>query len=681
MKKILLVFILLFNLFAASNITSVEAASEIQKEPYETQVIGLDHTLVTSSMAYEGVFVSNPGLSSPQDIYIDSNDIVYIADKGNKRIYVYDSINKATSYVGEGVLSSPTGVTTDSDSNIYVADSENQEVYKFSTTGELLMTIKSPNIVGNQPLFGEESLFIPTKVAVDIRGNLYITSQGNANGIIQMDSDGQFVGYFGPNTINVTFALLFKRMFLSEEDREIYASLQPKVTSNITIDSKNTVYTVIEGETGLSLKKYNANGTNILAGTTVYSDTYQDIFVDSNGFIYTIDQSIDGVITILDSNGNLLFRFGNTQSGSMTTGHFDSASGIAVDSSGKIWTIDSGSNTITVFTRTEFANTVMNSLLNYNEGNYDRAEELYEEVIRLNSSFLQAYIGLGNIAQRNLDYELALEYFEIANYKTGYSDAFWELRNIWLTNNFVILFFAIVIAIILILIQKKKHLISFNNIKNSKVYKKIINSKLYYELKHLIRIFKTPNDVFYDIKYNKSIRYSTAIGLLAFFILLNIISDYYIMGYIFQAGNVSNMNFSVELLKYGLIILLFAIGNYLMSSLQNGEGFFRDIFIGTIVSFAPIILFKLPLDIFSNVLTYNESYIYTLSIAILWIWSIFNVILMLRQIHNFKIKALVVNIILTFLTMIIIILLYLIIVILFGQFSEFITGILKEVMM
>ena len=62
-----------------------------------------------------------------------------------------------------------------------------------------------------------------------------------------------------------------------------------------------------------------------------------------------------------------------------------------------------------------------------------------------------------------------------------------------------------------------------------------------------------------------------------------------------------------ELLKWGLVVLLIIIGNYLVSSLQKGEGFFRDIFIGVMVAFAPILLFKLPLSIVSNFLTYNES--------------------------------------------------------------------------
>ena len=159
---------------------------------------------------------------------------------------------------------------------------------------------------------------------------------------------------------------------------------------------------------------------------------------------------------------------------------------------------------------------------------------------------------------------------------------------------------------------------------------------------------------------------------------MNIFCDYLLTGYLFRSGNVENFNLGFELLKWGLIIVLFVISNYLISSLQNGEGFFRDVFISTIYCFAPLILFKIPLSIVTNVLSYNEAYLVTLSNVVLWGVSILYVILMIKDVHNYKLGALVLNIVLTFIAMIVMVLIYLMVYILSMQLLQFFAGLIEE---
>jgi hypothetical protein len=123
---------------------------------------------------------------------------------------------------------------------------------------------------------------------------------------------------------------------------------------------------------------------------------------------------------------------------------------------------------------------------------------------------------------------------------------------------------------------------------------------------------------------------------------------------------------------------MFVIANYLISSLQNGEGFFRDIFISTIFCFAPLILFKIPLSIVTNVLTYNESYLVTLANIVLWGISLLYVVLMIKDVHNYKLGGLILNIILTAVAMIVMVLIYLMVYILSMQLIEFVVGLIEE---
>lgn len=672
MKK-LSAFLLIICLLTICISPKADAKSEIKNEPYDTKIVGLDGQLVTSSMAYEGIHVLNPGFTDPQDLYIDANDDVYIADKSNKVIYKYNSTTRVYTQIGLGVLQGPTGVYVDDYFNIYVADYEARCVVLFNQTGQLVRKFERPV----EPLFGDDSQYRPTKVAVDKRGNIYVTSEGNANGIIQINSAGEFTGYFGANNVNVTLSLLIRRMFLSKEDRETYASLNPKATSNLTIDDKNIVYTVIAGEPNQSMKKYNVNGTNMLPSGMNYQNNYTDIAVDGDGLIYSVSTQNNGVITVRDNSGNVLFMFGNTKSGSMLMGQFDAATGIDVDSNGNIWVLDGGGKNVQVFTKTEFASQIIQAMILYNNGDYEAAKIAYEQIVQQNSSFVQAYIGLGQISQRNQDFSLARDYFRIANYKSGYNDVFWELRDEWLGRNLLWMAIVIIILVALKAFKVKQKVYEKMSFDPEPIKQKVKNNSYYKELSYLPKMLKKPSYVFYDIKFLLKIRFSTALIVFVFFVAYNIICDNFITGYLFKSS-IGDVNLSFELLKWGLIIILVVIANFLISSLQKGEGFFRDIFIGAMFSFAPLLIFKLPLALLSNVLTYNESYIYNIINMGMWAWSIFNLLVMFKTIHNFKLKELIVNIILTILAVIILVFIYLMVYILVMQFFQFFIGLIQE---
>lgn len=673
-KRLIIICCLLVITFISFNV-KVNAKGELNNDPFSSYTVGPDYELIESPLAYEGVFVVNLGFKDVQDIYIDEEDNVFICDKGLKTIFKYNAKTQSYTKIGEDTLKGPTGVTTDVEGNIYVTDYDMPSIVKFNKNGEVIRVYERPI----EALFGEDSQFKPNKIAVDKRQNMYITSNGNANGIIQLNKDGEFMGYFGPNNVKLTLSLFLKRLMLSKEDKEKFASLSPRVTTNIAIDNKNIVYTVIEGETGVSLKKYNVSGTNVLNKEGFYSNTYQDLTIDKDGFIYTVDKSTNGVVQVMDPEGNLLFQFGNTKTESFSMGEFVKAVGVSVDSKGNIWVLDNGGKNIQVFVKTAFAQIVIEAIKSYNNGNYDEASIYYQDILKQNASFVNSYIGLGKIAQRLQNYDQALAYFKIANYKSGYSEVFWELRDEWLNHNLIWLI-AIVVVIILLRIFKVKKWLKAKGYLHffEKLSDKANKSRFINEIKYVPKVLKKPSDVFYDVKFHLKVRTRTAILLLIMFTLINIFGDYFIRGYLFRSNTLDNMNFAFELLKWGLIIILFVIGNSLVSSLQNGEGFFRDILIGTSLAFAPIILFKLPVDVLSNFLTYNEGYIYNVLNSFLWLWSGFNLIFMIKEMHNYRVKELILNIFLTIIAVVILVLLYLVLYILAMQFFEFFIGLIKE---
>src|SRR5690554_660243 len=88
--------------FLCQPMSKVEA--QIADVPYNTYSIGLRGELVHTATAYESTFILNRGFNSPDDIYIDDQDVVYIADTGNGRIFIYNPKTRESRTIGEGIL-------------------------------------------------------------------------------------------------------------------------------------------------------------------------------------------------------------------------------------------------------------------------------------------------------------------------------------------------------------------------------------------------------------------------------------------------------------------------------------------------------------------------------------------------------------------------------------------------
>jgi len=76
-------------------------------------------------------------LGAPAGIVVDGAGRVYVADRWNNRIQVFDSSGAYLTSIGQssgnrtGQLRSPSGITLDSAGNIYVADRENHRIQKY----------------------------------------------------------------------------------------------------------------------------------------------------------------------------------------------------------------------------------------------------------------------------------------------------------------------------------------------------------------------------------------------------------------------------------------------------------------------------------------------------------------------------------------------------------------------
>jgi hypothetical protein len=157
--------------------------------------------------------------------------------------------------------------------------------------------------------------------------------------------------------------------------------------------------------------------------------------------------------------------------------------------------------------------------------------------------------------------------------------------------------------------------------------------------------------------------------------------EVYGTGFIFSSINLNTFNvFNYSAFVLGGL-LLFVFSNYLVATITDGEGWFKDGFIATSYALTPFILITPMMIGLSHVLTYNEIIIYQILDFLRWGWSGLLIVLMIKEIHNFDMKALFKNILLTIFVMMMIVLVLFLLYVLGSQLVNFVEGIIREALL
>jgi tetratricopeptide (TPR) repeat protein len=672
MKKLLIILLIAINILLSQSIPVAEAKSNFYENeyPYETYTVDYEGNLTFTQTAYTpvGVLNRNVMLMNPEDIYI-KDDLVYVADTGNSRIVILDYDGDLVREIGLGDLNVPTGVFVSEDDFLYVADKGNKLVYKYDLTGVLIRTFDRPT----EPLFGESSPYTPIKVAVGRGENIYVIGDGSVSGVIQLNYDGSFLGYFGVNLSDKSLIERIAEVFVRPG---VYASNTPPSPTNITINNKSLVYTSTPN-TLEALKKLDVNGNNILT-TTNYNEEENivDLSVNALGYVYAIYS--DGLIVEYDPNGNLLFAFDVVKSNSNVLGLIQTPSGIQVDEYQNIFVLDKGRSEIVTYQPSVFTDLVHQAINLYNEGLYEESKLLFESVLSQNDNFALAHSSLGKAYYQAEEYELALNEYLKASDISGYSTTYWKIRDIWLTNNLSLVFTLSLVffslSFIVKMVNKKTEVFAPVNhrVKTIKQRSDVRRfSLLFFMMKH-------PIDASYEIKHEKRSNIITASILLVILFIEYLLYLRY-TGFIFTGAEIQ-IRLGMEGLKFFGVILLFIFSNYLIATLSDGEGFLKDVFVSVSYSLAPIIIFLPFYIILSNVLTLNELIILQIIGFVMISYTLTLVFVTIREIHNYEISQTFKNLLMTLFTMLIIGLIGFIIYVFGSQLTSFLESFIKEVL-
>jgi len=697
MKKVItkLVSAVAFSILAAlSVIQPLNVSADVPYETFSQDGYGdyikcqTAYTPVTSiykfvDPATEDVYY----MSNASDMMLGNDGYLYVVDTDNSRIVVGDTSGNYIKTIGsEDTLYEPSGIYVTSDGNVYVCCPKESRrassgyVAVFDSEGNLIAKYGTPTSV----LYGEET-FKPSKIIVDKGGTMYIVATGNTNGIVEItpDDGGTFLGYFGTGDIYVTIADVIKNLVLSDSQLARLAKKVPQTNKNLCIDEKGIIYTLVEGITTQTqpLKKLNKAGSSMITlevmpyyGQAVAVGAYSNIYVATS----------TGVIYEYSEEGVLLFRFGGTDStNSYRTGLYTSSGSpqaIDVDDNDYIYILYNinGSAAIDIFKPTEFADYVHKSLGYYQSGDYTNTKLYLERVINMNSMFDYANQAMGLALYREENYSESMAYYRLAKDTLGYSDAYWEIRNTWLTHNVVYLVLIILVIFFAIRLlkawDKKKGI--FNPIR--KLTKPMRDTLAYKRLVFGCHFMRHPIDGAYEIKHYGLASIVFSYILIAVYTIIYIINKYF-AGFLVKTVKDGRYQVTSDVMIWFIGIITIAAFTYLMCTINDGEGKFKEIFTGYVYSMTPYLFIQPILFVIGKVVTNNEMFIYSFINLIMIVYIVILMFIAIKEINNYSVGETFKIILLTAFAMLVFALIMFVIYILIQQLASFARSIYGEV--
>lgn len=257
-------------------------------------------------------------------VAVDAQDNVYVFNRGEHPMIVFDREGNFLRSWGEGVFKSAHGVHIGPDGYIYCTDNGDHTVRKCTPEGKILLTIGLPDKPA--PYMSGEPFNRCTHTALSPRGDIYVADgYGNARVHIY-DPAGRLIGGWGapgsdPGEFNIVHNIC------TDDDGWVYVA-----------DRENHRVQVFDG-TG----KYETQWNNMHRPCAIFMPPgrKQCCYLGELGPFMFINRDVPNIgprVSILSHEGKALARLGNRDDATgLGLDQFIAPHGIAVDSRGDIY--------------------------------------------------------------------------------------------------------------------------------------------------------------------------------------------------------------------------------------------------------------------------------------------------------------------------------------------------------
>ncbi|SVE28143.1 uncharacterized protein METZ01_LOCUS480997, partial [marine metagenome] len=237
-------------------------------------------------------------------VAVNNSDLVYVYNRGEHPIIVFDSKGNFKTAWGKGTSVNPHGVAIDLDNNVYCVDAGDHTLKKFTSEGNLLLTIGTPGKSSGR--MSGLPFSHPTHAAISpVNGNIFI-SDGYSNAAVHK---------FSPNGKHL---LSWGR---SGTDPGEFNTVH-----NISIDDQDWVYIADRENHRVQVfdsnGKYQSQWVNLAMASCIVMQSKPEKLFYVGEFFAGIRENPGGLgnwtgkrlgprISVLNQTGNIIARIGN----------------------------------------------------------------------------------------------------------------------------------------------------------------------------------------------------------------------------------------------------------------------------------------------------------------------------------------------------------------------------------
>lgn len=253
----------------------------------------------------------------------DSKDRVYVFNRGEHPMIVFDRDGNFLRSWGEGVFNRAHGLHIGPDESLYCTDDGDHSVRKCTLEGRVLLTIGIPGKPA--PYMSGEPFHRCTHTALSPKGDIYVSDGYGNSRIHHYSPDGKLLKSWGesgtgPGQFNIPHNLC------CDPDGWIYVA-----------DRENHRVQVFDGN-----GRYEAEWHNLHRPCGMFMEAKRQplCYIGEIGPTLPINRDVPNLgprISIVDHKGNLVSRFGAEKAGYDRPDQFVAPHGMAVDSHGDLY--------------------------------------------------------------------------------------------------------------------------------------------------------------------------------------------------------------------------------------------------------------------------------------------------------------------------------------------------------
>ncbi|GAB1156056.1 hypothetical protein YWY31_20810 [Paenibacillus illinoisensis] len=196
-------------------------------------------------------------------------------------------------------------------------------------------------------------------------------------------------------------------------------------------------------------------------------------------------------------------------------------------------------------------------------------------------------------------------------------------------------------------------------------------------IKFPLHLIFHPIDAYWDLKSDNRGRMLVAFLALALTILMMTLQKQY-AGFLVNFTDPRTINSIVEIATVAVPFFLWCIANWSVTTLMEGEGRFREIFLATGYSLIPVILIYAPMIVISRFMVQEETAFYYLFNSIAFFWFLLLLFIGTMTVHQYTVFKTIITMLLTLIVMGIIVFLGALVFSMLQQLYEFGYNIYRE---